>query len=179
MQDRMEKIKRLFFPFRQEAVVPKAGIWGIVGIEDEEGVSLHQNPDHDEIRSLLKNAKNIAVVGLSDKPDRTSHMIARALQEAGYRIFPVNPVLKEPVLGEKPYAALAEIEEPIDIVDVFRRSEYCVPIAKDAVAAGAKALWLQQGIVNEEAAAIAGDAGLTVVMDRCIKVDHAILLGRS
>lgn len=175
----MEKIKRLFFPFRQEAVVPKAGIWGIVGIEDGEGVSLHQNPDHDEIRSLLKNAKNIAVVGLSDKPDRTSHMIARALQEAGYRIFPVNPVLKEPVLGEKPYAALAEIEEPIDIVDVFRRSEYCVPIAKDAVAAGAKALWLQQGIVNEEAAAIAGDAGLTVVMDRCIKVDHAILLGRS
>lgn len=137
---------------------------------------MHQNPEKDQIKALLTKAKNIAVVGLSDKPDRTSHMIARALQEAGYRIFPVNPTLKEPVLGEKPYPAVTEIEEPIDIVNVFRRSEHCVPIARDAVDAGAAAIWFQQGVVNQEAAALAREAGLTVVMDRCIKVDHAILL---
>ncbi|SMO59512.1 CoA-binding protein [Melghirimyces algeriensis] len=134
------------------------------------------NPDLDQIRSLLSESKNIAVVGLSDKTDRTSHMIAQALQKAGYRIFPVNPVLKEPVLGEKPYASVQEIEEDVDIVNVFRRSEHCVPVAQDAVAAGAKALWLQQGIVNEKAATIAKEGGLMVIMDRCIKVDHTILL---
>lgn len=140
---------------------------------------MHQNPDTDTIKSMLREAKNIAVVGLSDKPSRTSYMIAQALQEAGYRIFPVNPMLSEPVLGEKPYATLQEISEPVDIVDVFRRSEHCVPIARDAVQAGAKAIWFQQGVINEEAASIASHAGLNVVMDRCIKVDHAILLGKT
>ncbi|PTX55162.1 hypothetical protein C8P63_12142 [Melghirimyces profundicolus] len=140
---------------------------------------MFQNPDNEQIRERLKEAKNIAVVGLSDKPHRTSHMIARALQQAGYRIFPVNPTLEGPVLGEPPYASVEAIDEPVDIVDVFRRSEHCVPVARDAVAAGAKTLWLQQGIFNEEAARIAREAGLTVIMDRCIKVDHAILLGRS
>ncbi|MFC4077048.1 CoA-binding protein [Salinithrix halophila] len=138
---------------------------------------MHGNPSHEEIRRLLKEAKNIAVVGLSDKKDRTSHMIAQALQEAGYRIFPVNPSLKGPVLGEEPYASVQDIPEPVDIVDVFRRSEHCLPVAEDAVAAGVKVLWFQSGIVNKEAASIAEKAGLTVVMDRCLKVDHAVLLG--
>ncbi|MDA8354278.1 MAG: CoA-binding protein [Firmicutes bacterium] len=140
-------------------------------------MSLHQNPDQKTIRRLLKEAKHIAVVGLSDKPDRTSHMIAKALQQAGYRIFPVNPMLDGPVLGERPYASVQEIEDEVDIVDVFRRSEHCVPVAEDAVAAGAGAIWFQEGVINEEAAEIAEEAGLTVVMDRCIKVDHALLLG--
>ena len=106
---------------------------------------MYQNPHAEEIRDTLQKARNIAVVGLSDKPHRTSHAIARALQDFGYRIFPVNPNLTGPVLGEKPYASVREIEEPIDIVDVFRRSETVQPVAEDAVAAGAKALWLQLG----------------------------------
>ncbi|SDX51041.1 hypothetical protein SAMN05444487_12115 [Marininema mesophilum] len=136
---------------------------------------MHDNPGNDEIRNLLKEAKHIAVVGLSANPERTSHMIAKAIQDAGYRIFPVNPGLSEPVLGEVPYASVKDIPERVDIVDVFRRSEHCLSVAEDAVAAGAKVLWLQQGIINEEAARLAKDAGLTVIMDRCIKVDHAIL----
>lgn len=139
---------------------------------------MHQNPNDGEIRELLKGARNVAVVGLSDKPHRTSHAIARALQGFGYRIFPVNPNLTGPVLGEEPYASVEEIEEPIDIVDVFRRSESTPPVAEDAVAAGAKALWLQLGVINDAAASIAVENGLTVVMDRCIKVDYTALVGR-
>ncbi len=139
---------------------------------------MHKNPDTTEIKHLLEGSRNIAVVGLSDKPYRTSHAIARALQNLGYRIFPVNPNLTGPVLGEEPYASVSAIPEPIDIVDVFRRSEKVVPVAKDAVAAGAKVLWLQSDVINEEAASFATTHGLTVVMDRCIKVDHALLVGR-
>lgn len=139
---------------------------------------MHQNPNDGEIRELLKGARNVAVVGLSDKPHRTSHAIARALQGFGYRIFPVNPNLTGPVLGEEPYASVEEVEEPIDIVDVFRRSESTPPVAEDAVAAGAKALWLQLGVINDAAASIAVENGLTVVMDRCIKVDYTALVGR-
>lgn len=139
---------------------------------------MHQNPNDGEIRELLKGARNVAVVGLSDKPHRTSHAIARALQGFGYRIFPVNPNLTGPVLGEEPYASVEEIEEPIDIVDVFRRSESTPPVAEDAVAAGAKALWLQLSVINDAAASIAVENGLTVVMDRCIKVDYTALVGR-
>ena len=138
---------------------------------------MHTNPRPEEIRSLLERSNTVAVVGLSDKPHRTSHAIARALQQAGYKIFPVNPTLTEPVLGEKPYASVEEIGEPVDIVNVFRRSEKVGPVAGDAVAAGAGALWMQLGVENEEAAAYAEENGLTVVMDRCIKVDHAALLG--
>ncbi|SEM69333.1 CoA-binding protein [Lihuaxuella thermophila] len=138
---------------------------------------MFQNPSDQERARLLKDAKNIAVVGMSDNPERTSYMIAEALQRAGYRIFPVNPNLKEPVLGEKPYASLTEITEPIDIVNVFRRSEFVMPVAEEAVKAGAKAIWMQEGVINEEAARLAEENGLIVVMDRCIKVDHAILLG--
>ena len=139
---------------------------------------MHQNPDEAEIRRLLEGSRSVAVVGLSDKPYRTSHSVARALQGFGYRIFPVNPNLTGPVLGEEPYGTVKEIPEPVDIVDVFRRSELTPPVARDAVAAGAKVLWLQLGVVNEEAARYAEEHGLTVVMDRCLKVDHALLVGR-
>ena len=138
---------------------------------------MHQNPDEAEIRRLLEGSRSVAVVGLSDKPYRTSHSVARALQGFGYRIFPVNPNLTGPVLGEEPYGRVKEIPEPVDIVDVFRRSELTPPVARDAVAAGAKVLWLQLGVVNEEAARYAEEHGLTVVMDRCLKVDHALLVG--
>jgi uncharacterized protein len=139
---------------------------------------MHQNPGTEEIRELLVSSRTVAVVGLSERPYRTSHSIARTLQGFGFRIFPVNPNLDGPVLGEEPYASVEEIPEPVDIVDVFRRSEKVMPTARDAVAAGAKALWMQSGVVNEEAATYARENGLTVVMDRCIMVDHASLVGR-
>jgi hypothetical protein len=139
---------------------------------------MHANPDAEQIKYLLQDARTVAVVGLSDRPYRTSHAIARALQGFGFNIFPVNPNLTGPVLGEEPYAKVEEIPEPVDIVDVFRRSEKVMPVARDAVAAGAKALWMQSGVVNEEAAAYAEEHGLVVVMDRCIKVDYALLAGR-
>ena len=139
---------------------------------------MHSNPSETEVRDLLEDSSTVAVVGLSDSPYRTSHAIARVLKDAGYQIFPVNPNLDGPVLGEEPYDSVRDIGKPVDIVDVFRRSEFVMPVAKDAVAAGAKALWLQSGVINEEAASYARDHGLIVVMDRCIKVDHARLVGR-
>jgi uncharacterized protein len=123
------------------------------------------------IGDLLKNAKTIAVVGLSPDSSRPSHRIARYLQECGYRVIPVNPTIKE-VLGEKAYASLREIPEKVDIVDVFRRSEDVPPIADDAIAIKAAALWMQEGIVNKSAADKARAAGLKVVMDRCIMMEH-------
>lgn len=144
----------------------------------EEADTVHENPSREEIKDILEGARNVAVVGLSDDPYRTSQAIARAMQNAGYRIFPVNPNLTGPVLGEEPYATVEEIPEQVDIVDVFRRSEKVMPTAEDAVAAGAKVLWLQSGVINEEAASYAEEYGLTVVMDRCIKVDYALLVHR-
>ncbi len=139
---------------------------------------MHENPGTEEIRDLLASSRTVAVVGLSDRPYRTSHSIAGFLQGSGFRIFPVNPELEGPVLGEEPYGLVEEIPEPVDIVDVFRRSEKVMPTTRDAVAAGAKALWMQSGVVNEEAASYARENGLTVVMDRCIMVDYASLVGR-
>jgi predicted CoA-binding protein len=139
---------------------------------------MHANPNAEQIRDLLQGARTVAVVGLSDRSYRTSHAIARALQGFGFKIFPVNPNLTGPVLGEEPYAKVEEIPEPVDIVDVFRSSEKVMPVARDAVAAGARALWMQSGVVNEEAAAYAKEHGLVVVMDRCIKVDYALLASR-
>ena len=137
---------------------------------------MHENPSTQEIRTLLEGAHTVAVVGLSDRPYRTSHSIARSLQGSGFRIFPVNPNLHGPVLGEEPFATVEEIGAPVDIVDVFRRSEKVMPAARDAVAAGAKVLWMQSGVTNEEAASFAKEHGLTVVMDRCIMVDYATLV---
>ena len=134
----------------------------------------HRNPPDQDLKQLLTSAKTIAMVGASSKPDRSSHGIMQKLQQVGYHVIPVNPHETE-VLGERAYASLAEVPDRIDIVDVFRRAEYTPAIADEAVKAGAKALWLQQGIENEDAAARAAAGGLTVVMDACIGVMHAML----
>jgi len=134
----------------------------------------HTNPSNDELRKILTDASTIAMVGASGNPDKASHGIMRKLQSVGYRVIPVNP--KEPeVLGEKSYASLSDIPERIDIVDVFRRPEDTPAIADEAVKVGAKVLWLQTGIVSDEAAARAAKGGLTVVMDACIGATHSML----
>lgn len=140
---------------------------------------MHANPDLREIRDILQRSGRVAVVGLSDRPYRTSHRIAGALQSYGFKIFPVNPNLRGPVLGEEPYESVQDIPAPVDIVDVFRRSGKVMPVAEDAVASGAKVLWMQSGVINEEAAGYAEENGLTVVMDRCIMVDYATLVGSA
>jgi predicted CoA-binding protein len=132
-----------------------------------------ENPSRDRIKNILESARNIAVVGLSDNPERTSYTVAQAMQERGYRIIPVNPNA-DTILGEKCYASLSDIPEPVDIVNVFRRSEHTPEVAAEAVRIGAKVLWLQLGIVNEEAAGIAKSGGLEVIMDRCIKVEDSV-----
>jgi predicted CoA-binding protein len=127
------------------------------------------SPEDRELRALLGEAKTVAVVGLSSKPNRPSYEVAAYLQEHGYRILPVNP-REEEVLGERSYASLLDIPKnvAIDVVDVFRRGEETPPVARDAVAVGAKVLWLQEGIVSQEAYRIATDAGLEVIMGVCI-----------
>lgn len=137
---------------------------------------MHENPAPDDIRRLLTEACNVAVVGLSRDPSRPSYGVARSLQDSGFRIFPVNPNLREPVLGERAYDSVLDIEEPVDIVDVFRDGSKVCPVAEEAVRAGARALWLQLGVVNERAARYAAENGLTVVMDRCTKVDYDALV---
>jgi len=134
----------------------------------------YQNPPNAQLKQILEAADRIAVVGLSDNPERVSHMVAKAMQDRGYRIIPVNPNATE-ILGETCYPSLADIPEPVDIVNVFRRSDRVVPIAKEAVEIGAKVFWLQQGIINEEAADIAREGGLVVIMDLCIKVVDSVL----
>jgi uncharacterized protein len=131
----------------------------------------HENPSDDELRTVFETAQVVAVVGASDNPDKASHGIPAYLQEQGYRIVPVNPG-GGTVLGEEAVASLAEVDEDIDIVDVFRPSEETPEIAEQAVAAGAKVLWLQKGISNDDASEIAREAGLTVVMDACIMQAH-------
>jgi predicted CoA-binding protein len=127
-------------------------------------------PSDAELRSILDEAHTVAVVGLSSKPDRHSNAVARFLQGRGYRIVPVNPNETE-VFGERAYPSLLDVPEviEIDVVDVFRRAEHTPAIAEQAVRRGAKVLWLQQGIVNDEARRIAEEAGLTVIMGVCIK----------
>ena len=128
-------------------------------------------PDDRELKALLGAARTIAVVGLSSKPHRPSNEVAAYLQRHGYRIIPVNPNEQE-VLGEKAYPSLLDIPNDltVDVVDVFRRAPATPAVARDAVAIGAKALWLQEGIVNEEAHQIASEAGLEVVMGICIRI---------
>ncbi len=125
----------------------------------------------EELREILATTKTIAVVGLSDKPDRPSHAIPAYLQGQGYRIIPVNPTIAE-ALGEKSYPSLREVPVAVDVVDIFRRAEDVPPIVEDAIAIGAKVVWMQMGIVNEQAAARAQAAGLTVVMDTCMGETH-------
>ena len=128
-----------------------------------------------EISLLLKKYRNIAIVGLSPKNNRPSNQVAVYLLEAGYNIVPVNPG-QETILGKKCYPDLESIPEPIDIVDIFRRSEDIPPIVNGAIGINAKVVWMQQDIINEEAAAKARKAGLIVIMDRCLKEDHLNLI---
>ena len=132
-----------------------------------------ENPTQEKIFDYLKTAKTIAIVGLSNKEERTSYQIARFLQERGYRIIPVNPLLAgEIILGEKVYASLQEIQEPIDIVDIFRRSEFLPEVAADFLQTQAKVFWAQLGIANEAAANKLQSANRKdIVMDRCIKIE--------
>ena len=130
-----------------------------------------------KIQHALMEAKTIAIVGLSGDPLRASHFVGFYLQRHGYRVIPVNP-REAGILGEKSYASLSDIPDPVDIVDVFRRPEAVPDIAREAVAIGAKTLWCQYNVISEEGAQIAEAGGLTVIMDRCLKVEHARYVGR-
>ncbi|MES2120384.1 MAG: CoA-binding protein [Pseudomonadota bacterium] len=126
----------------------------------------------EDIAVLLSNARTIAVVGASDRPDRASYGVMKFLQDRGYRVLPVNPqITGEHVLGEFVWRELAQIGVPIDIVDIFRRAEAADEAVEQAIFVGAKAVWMQLGVINEEAAAKAEAAGLKVVMDRCPKIE--------
>lgn len=132
-----------------------------------------ENPSREELGKILKRVKRIAVVGLSANPERTSYMVSKAMQDAGYEIIPVNPTVDE-VLGVKAVKSLKEIEGHVDIVNVFRRSEHLYDVAKEFVEIDAEIFWAQQGLVNEEAYHFLKEKGYTVIMDRCIKVEHAL-----
>lgn len=134
------------------------------------------NPSRDDIRALLQRVKTIAVVGLSASPGRASHGIARALKSFGYRIIPVNPTVTE-ALGEKAYPSLREVPDPIDLVNVFRQSHHVAGIVDACIDLRLPALWLQDGVVDEVAARRAHEAGILVVMDRCIYRDYSYLMG--
>ncbi|WP_144548081.1 CoA-binding protein [Bacillus sp. X1(2014)] len=132
-----------------------------------------ENPSRNEIGAILKKAKRIAVVGLSDNPERTSYQVSEAMQKAGYDIIPVNPTI-ESALGVKAVASLKDIEGHVDIVNVFRRSEQLFDVAKEFVEIDADIYWAQLGLENEEAYEFLKSKGYTVIMNRCIKVEHAI-----
>lgn len=123
------------------------------------------------LREIFDTCRTIAVVGCSPKPERPGHYIARYLQDLDYRVIPVNPLHSE-LVGETCYPSLRDIPEPVDMVDCFRRAEEIPAIVEDAIAIGAKVLWMQLGVINEEAAKRAEEAGLKVVMDRCPKIDY-------
>ncbi len=130
-----------------------------------------QLPPADLLGRIFAETRTIAVVGLSPKPGRPSNQVARYLLEAGYTVIPVNPGQDE-ILGQPCYPDLRAIGRPVDLVDIFRRADQVEPIVRDAIGIGARVVWMQQGIVNERAATLAEQAGLTVIMDRCLKVDH-------
>jgi len=131
-----------------------------------------QGPSAAERLRILQQAKSIAIVGASDKPSRASYFVATYLSSTPYRVYYVNPVVKE-ILGQRTYASLAEVPEPVDIVDVFRRHDDLPGVLQEAIDAGAKNLWLQLGSWHEDVAFAAEAAGLGVVMDRCVKIEHA------
>lgn len=132
-----------------------------------------QNPSREEIKEILDRSKRIAVVGLSANPERTSYMVSEAMQKAGYEIIPVNPTVDE-VLGVKAVASLEEIMGHVDIVNVFRRSEYLPEVAREAAKIKADVFWAQLGLFSEEAYQICREHNITCIMDRCIKVEHAL-----
>ena len=126
---------------------------------------------NDEIGALLKRARTIAVVGLSDSPLRPSHGVSAYMQTQGYRIIPVNPAIHG-ALGEKAVPSLADVKETVDIVDIFRRSEFVPEVVDEAIKLGVSAIWMQEGVMHEQAATKAREAGIFVVMDRCILKEH-------
>lgn len=128
------------------------------------------------VRDLLQNSKVIAVVGHSDKPDRTSYRVSAYMRNAGYRVIPVNPMV-DAIDGEKSYPSLADIPEPVDIVNVFRRAEHLASVVEEAAAINAGAVWGQLEVASEEAAGAADAANLPLVMDKCIKIEHRRLFG--
>ncbi|MED3691649.1 CoA-binding protein [Peribacillus butanolivorans] len=132
-----------------------------------------ENPSREEMGQMLKKSKRIAVVGLSNNPERTSYMVSKAMQDSGYEIIPVNPTVSE-VLGVKAVKTLKDIEGHVDIVNVFRRSEFLPEIAKEFAEIDADIFWAQLGVENEEAYDYLKEKGYTVIMDRCIKVEHAL-----
>ncbi|TDL91949.1 CoA-binding protein [Vibrio vulnificus] len=132
-----------------------------------------ENPSREEMGKMLKKSKRIAVVGLSDNPERTSYMVSKAMQDSGYEIIPVNPAVSE-VLGVKAVKALKDIKGHVDIVNVFRRSEFLPEIAKEFAEIDADIFWAQLGVENEEAYNFLKEKGHTVIMNRCIKVEHAL-----
>lgn len=136
-----------------------------------------QNPSNDELKEILQNAKTIAVVGLSDNPERTSYQISKEMQSLGYKIIPVNPNVDE-VLGEKAYRSLEEVEEDIDVINVFRRSEHLLSVAEDAIKTKSNIFWAQLGVSDEKAYKLLKEHGFTVIMDLCIKVVHAVTIGK-
>ena len=137
---------------------------------------MFENPSDGDRRALLRAVKRIAVVGLSPNPARPSFGVSRSMQGFGYSIIPVHPTATE-VLGAKVYRHLSEVPAPIDLVNVFRRAEFLDPIVQECLALGLKAIWIQEGIVNEAAARRAREGGMTVVMDRCIYRDYLQLCG--
>jgi len=138
----------------------------------------YQNPDDDQIRQLLQHVQQIAVIGLSPKPHRASHQVARAMQSYGYQILPVRPQAKT-ILGEPVYASLAEVPSPIDLVNVFRAAEHAESIVEACIARDLPAVWFQLGIINLPAARRAREAGMMVVMDRCIYREYQRLFNKA
>lgn len=128
------------------------------------------------VRKILNNSKTIAIVGLSDKKERASNFVGSYLKSERYTIIPVNP-MKQEILGEKCYPDLASIPGPVDVVDIFRKPEECLNVVKEAIAIKAKAVWLQLGVINVEAAELAQQNGLLVIMDRCLKMEHGRYIG--
>lgn len=127
---------------------------------------------------ILNEYRNVAIVGLSPRPEQPSHMVASYLAEHGYHIIPVNPGAQE-ILGMTSYPDLSSVPEKVEVVDIFRKPESILPIVEEAISIGAKAVWMQEGIINEQAAAKARDAGLLVVMDKCMRKEHIRLSGRK
>ena len=129
------------------------------------------------VEEILKNSRTVAMVGLSSNPERPSNIVGKYLKEQGYKIIPVNPGEKT-ILGETSYPDLASIPGKVDVVDIFRKAEDVLPIVREAIKVGAKAVWMQEGITNEAAAAEAGGAGLKVVMNKCMRKEHMKLTGK-
>jgi hypothetical protein len=160
-----EPCKLTHCPAMQPACATGAGArgWGVA--------RRFENPPDDVVREILARPRTVAVVGCSPDPGRDSHRIAALLRDRGHRVIPVNPCCGE-ILGVRCWPDLASLDEPVEMVDVFRRPEHVAEVADAAVAAGARILWLQLGVVDEEAALRARDAGMTVVMDRCPAIEY-------